>query len=130
MINLEQYDMPEMTDGSDDELATDLPPVVPALGAGGNLTPQVEKSDDEDSDDDSIVAEDSWGFNGSALTRHHRRPRRAMFSPSLCDFPQPVPIDRIDVIRTTMTDIDALNEARIDDCWNGTALDISPLSDP
>ena len=130
MINLEQYGMPELTDASDDELATDLPPVAPTPGAGGNLTPQVEQgsdADNENSDDGVIVAEDSWEFNGSALTRHHRRPRRELFSPSLCDFPPPVPIDQIDVIRLTLTYIDTLDEKRIDDCWDGTALDIRPL---
>ena len=122
-------DCPPLGDESDDEMRTDLPPIAEGdlrPTAGGNLTPRVSNlraSDaDYDSDDDtddgepSIVEEDSWEFNGSALIRHHRRPRREMFSPEKCDFAPPVPIHQIDVIRVTLTSLDTLDEKRIDDC--------------
>ena len=93
MVALEQSDadLPSLCDtDSDDDLPTDLPPAVPQPRAEGNLTPQVTKADigDEDSDEGPYwaVEEDSWEFNGSAFIRHHRQPRRTLFSPALCDF--------------------------------------------
>ena len=60
------------------------------------------------------------------ICRHHVEPRVKLYSPREESFP--IPLKYIDVSRTTHTNLDVMQESRIDDCWN---IDGSRnLSDP
>ena len=57
---------------------------------------------------------------------HHVEPRVKLYSPREESFP--IPLKYIDVSRTTQTNLDVMQESRIDDYWN---IDGSrDLSDP
>ena len=69
---------------------------------------------------------DFWSMSGSFMYRHHVEPRVKLYSPREESFP--IPLEYIDVSRTTHTNLDVKQEKRIDDCWN---VDESrDLSDP
>ena len=69
---------------------------------------------------------DFWSMSGNFIYRHHFEPRVKLCSPSEESFP--IPLKYIDVSRTTHTNLDVLQESRIDDYWN---IDGSrDLSDP
>ena len=69
---------------------------------------------------------DFWSMSGSFIYRHHVEPRVALYSPREESFP--VPLQYIDVTRTTHTNLDVKLEKRVDDYWN---IDGSrDLSDP
>ena len=69
---------------------------------------------------------DFWSMSGSFIYRHHVEPRVKLYSPREESFP--IPLNYIDVTRTTHTNLDVKQEKRIDDYWN---IDGSrDLSDP
>ena len=69
---------------------------------------------------------DFWSRSGNFIYRHHVEPRVELYSPREESFP--IPLKYIDVFRTTHTNLDVLQESRIDDYWN---IDGSrDLSDP
>ena len=69
---------------------------------------------------------DFWSMSGSFIYRHHVEPRVKLYSPREESFP--IPLQYIDVSRTTHTNLDVKQEKRIDDYWN---IDGSrDLSDP
>ena len=69
---------------------------------------------------------DFWSMSGSFKYRHHVEPRVKLYSPREESFP--IPLQFIDVYRTTHTNLDVKEEKRIDDYWN---IDGSrDLSDP
>ena len=69
---------------------------------------------------------DFWSMSGSFIYRHHVEPRVKLYSPR--EEPFPIPLQNIDVSRTTHTNLDVKQEKRIDDYWN---IDGSrDLSDP
>ena len=49
------------------------------------------------------------------IYRHHVEPRAHFFVPKEESFP--IPLKKIDVMRSTNTDLDVAQEKRIDDCW-------------
>ena len=55
-------------------------------------------------------------MSGSFIYRHHVEPRVNLYSPREESFP--TPLKYIDVSRTTHTNLDAMQESRIDDYWN------------
>ena len=55
-----------------------------------------------------------WSMSGNFENRHHVEPRVKLYSPREESFPIP----HIDVSRTTHTNLDVLQERRIDDYWN------------
>ena len=59
---------------------------------------------------------DFWSMSGSFKNRHHIEPRVKLYSPREESFP--IPLKYIDVSRTTHTNLDVMQESRIDDCWN------------
>ena len=68
---------------------------------------------------------DVWSMSGNFIFRHHVEPRVKLYSPREESFP--FPLKHIDVSRTTHTNLDVMQESRIDDCWN---IDVSSdLSD-
>ena len=69
---------------------------------------------------------DFWSMSGNFKNRHHVEPRVKLYSPREESFP--FPLKYIDVSRTTHTNLDVMQERRIDDYWN---IDGSrDLSDP
>ena len=59
---------------------------------------------------------DFWSTSGNFLYRHHVEPRVKLYSPREESFP--IPLKYIDVSRTTLTNLDVMQENRIDDYWN------------
>ena len=69
---------------------------------------------------------DFWSMSGNFIYRHHVEPRVKLYSPREKSFP--IPLKHIDVSRTTHTNLDVMQESRIDHYWN---VDGSrDLSDP
>ena len=65
-------------------------------------------------------------MSGNFKKRHHVEPRAKLYSPREESFP--IPLKYIDVSRTTHTNLNVMQESRIDDYWN---IDGSrDLSDP
>ena len=59
---------------------------------------------------------DFWSMSGNFKNRHHVEPRVKLHSPREESFP--IPLKYIDVSRTTRTNLDVMQERRIDDHWN------------
>ena len=59
---------------------------------------------------------DFWSMSGNFKNRHHVEPRVKLYSPREESFP--IPLKYIDVSRTTQTNLDVMQESRIDDYWN------------
>ena len=55
-------------------------------------------------------------MSGNFIYRHHVEPRVKLYVPREESFP--IPLKYIDVSRTTHTNLDVMQESRIDDCWN------------
>ena len=58
---------------------------------------------------------DFWSMSRNFVYRHHVEPRVNLYSPKESF---PIPLKYIDVSRTTHTNLDVVQESRIDDCWN------------
>ena len=63
-----------------------------------------------------IRGEGQRDFFGESENRHHVEPRVGLYSPREESFP--IPLKYIDVSRTTHTNLDVMQESRIDDYWN------------
>ena len=59
---------------------------------------------------------DFWSMSGNFIYRHHVEPRVNLYTPREESFP--IPLKYIDVSRTTHTNLDVMQESRIDDYWN------------
>ena len=59
---------------------------------------------------------DFWSMSGNFKNRHHVEPRVQLYSPREESFP--IPLKHIDVSRPTRTNLDGMQESRIDDYWN------------
>ena len=59
---------------------------------------------------------DFWSVSGNFIYRHHVEPRVKLYTPR--EEPFSIPLKYIDVSRTTQTNLDVMQERRIDDCWN------------
>ena len=57
-----------------------------------------------------------WSMPGNSKCRHHVEPRVKLYPPR--EEPCPVPLKYIDFCRTTHTNLDVMQERRIDDYWN------------
>ena len=57
-----------------------------------------------------------WSISGNFIYHHHVEPRVKLYSPREESFP--IPLKYIDVFRTTHTNLDVMQESRIDDYWN------------
>ena len=56
---------------------------------------------------------DFWSMSVNFMNRHHVEPRVKLYSPR--EEPFPIPPKYIDVSRTTHTNLDVMQESRIDD---------------
>ena len=59
---------------------------------------------------------DFWSISGNFIYRHHVEPRVKLYSPREESFP--IPLKYLDVSRITRTNLDVMQESRIDDYWN------------
>ena len=59
---------------------------------------------------------DFWSMSGNFMYRHHVEPRVKLYSPRAETFP--IPLKYIDVSRTTHTNLDVMQESRINDYWH------------
>ena len=59
---------------------------------------------------------DFWSMSGNFIYRHQVEPRVKLYSPREESFP--IPLKYIHASRTTRTNLDVLQERRIDDYWN------------
>ena len=59
---------------------------------------------------------DFLSMSGNFICSHHVEPRVKLYSPREESFP--IPLKYIHVFRTTHTNLDVMQESRIDDCWN------------
>ena len=66
--------------------------------------------------DDAEAENDFWSATGDFICRHHVEPRVKLYVPREESFP--IPLKYIDVNRTAHTNLDVMQESRIDDYWN------------
>ena len=66
--------------------------------------------------DASEARNDFWSMSGNFILRRHVEPRVKLYSPREESFP--IQLKYIDVSRTTHTNLDVMQERRIDDYWN------------
>ena len=66
--------------------------------------------------DASEAMNDFWSMSANFIYRHHVEPRVKLYKPREESFP--IPLKYIDVSRTTHTNLDVMQESRIDDYWN------------
>ena len=59
---------------------------------------------------------DFWSIQGDFIYRHHNDHRFQLHVPKEETFP--IPLKKIDETRSTHTDLDVMQEKRIDDYWN------------
>ena len=71
---------------------------------------------DDSTQDDAEATKDFWSITGDFIYRHHVEPRVKLNRPK--EESIPIPLNYIDVTRTTCTSLDVLLEKHIDDCWN------------
>ena len=80
------------------------------------LQGEPEEPQPTESKDDAEARKDFWSIQGDFTDRHHSEPRA-----QLCVLKEetfPIPLKYIDVTRATYTNLDVLQEKRIDDYWN------------
>ena len=70
----------------------------------------------QDSLPDAGEINDFWSMSGNFIYRHQVEPKVKLYSPREESFP--IPLKYIDVSRTTHTNLDVMQESRIDDHWN------------
>ena len=66
--------------------------------------------------DAGVARNDFRSISGNFKNRHHDEPRVKLYSPTAESLP--IPLKYIDVSRTTQTNLDVMQESRIDDYWN------------
>ena len=66
--------------------------------------------------DASEAINDFWSMSGNFICRHHVEHRVKLYSPREESFP--IQLKYIDVSKTTHTNLDVMQEKRIDDYWN------------
>ena len=68
-------------------------------------------------DSDALEQDDVWIVGTRTVTCEHRKPREALMKPTDEDITFPIPIQYVDVMRITETDLPDKAEARIEDHW-------------
>ena len=84
---------------------------LPGESDGSSSTPLQDSSPD-DGDARNVF----WSISGNFVYRHHLETRVKLYVPREETFP--IPLKYIDVSRTTHTNLDVMQESRIDDYWN------------
>ena len=82
----------------------------------GELQGKPGQSQPTESTNDAEDRADYWSIPGDFIYRHHNEPLVQLYMTKKETFP--IPLKYIDVTRSTHTDLDVLQEKRIDDYWN------------
>ena len=82
----------------------------------GGLQGESEEPQPTESKDDAEARKDLWSIQGDFIYRHHSEHRIQLYVPK--EETSPIPLKYIDVTRTTHTDLDVMQEKRVDDDWN------------
>ena len=82
----------------------------------GKLHGEQGESQPTEPTDDAEARADFWSVQGDFIYRHHNEPRGQLYVSKEETFP--IPLKYIDVTRSTHSDLDVLQEKRIDDYWN------------
>ena len=91
-------------------------PTVRSEDLSGQVQGESRESQPAEPTDDAEARADFWSIHGDFICRHHNEPRVQLYVPKEETFP--TPLKYIDVPRSTHTDLDVLQEKRIDDYWN------------
>ena len=75
-----------------------------------------ERSEPTETKDDAEAKKDFWSIGGDFIYLPEIEPRVQLYVPKEETFP--IPLKHIDVTRATYTNLDVLQESRIDDDWN------------
>ena len=105
--------------GSDDKFRESAPrqkQLVESEDLSGELQGEPQGFKPTESRDDAEAWKDFWSVKGDFIYRHHIKPRVQLHVPKGETFP--TPLKYIDVTRSKHTNLDVLQENRIDDCWN------------
>ena len=86
------------------------------MGSGKNFKETPEGFQLTETKDDAEARKDLWSMEGDFVFRHHVEPRVLLYVPKEETFP--IPLNYIDVTGATHTNLDVLQEKRVDDCWN------------
>ena len=82
----------------------------------GELQGEPGESQPTETTDDAEARADFWSIQSDFICRHHSEPRVQLYVPKEETFP--IPLKYIDVTRSTHSDLDVMQEKRVDDCWN------------
>ena len=82
----------------------------------GEIQGESEESQPAEPTDDAEARTDFWSIQGDFIYRHHTEPRVQLYVPKEETFS--IPRNYIDVTRTTHTDLDVMQEKKMDDYWN------------
>ena len=82
----------------------------------GELQRESEGLQPTESKNDVEARADFWSIQGDFVHRHHNEPRVQLYVPM--EETLPIPLKYIDVTRSTHTDLDVMQEQRIDDYKN------------
>ena len=88
-------------------------PTVRSEDFSGELQGESEESHATESTDDAEARADFWSMHGVFIYRHNDEPRVQIYVPKEKTFP--IPLKYIDVTRSTQTDLDVMQEKRLDD---------------
>ena len=102
--------------GRDHEIRESNPRQYQLVGSE-DLRDELQRSSNEpqpaETKEDAEARNDFWSVEGDFICRHHNEPRVQLPVPREESFPIPV-----DVTRTTHTNLDVVQEKRINDYWN------------
>ena len=79
----------------------------------GKLQGEPGESQPTEPTDDAEARADFWSIQGDFIYRHHNDTRVQLYVPKEETFP--IPLKHIDVTRSTYTDLDVMQEKRVDD---------------
>ena len=85
-------------------------------GLSGDFQGESEEPQPTESKDDAEARKDFWSIQGDFICRDHIELRVQLYVPNKETFP--VPLEYFDVARSTNTNLDVMQEKRIDDYWN------------
>ena len=100
-------------------------PTVRSEAFSRELHGESGESQPTESTDDADARADFWSIQGVLIYRHHNEPRVQLYVPKEETFP--IPLEYIDVTRCIHTDLDVMQEKKIDDYWNVDSC--KPFSD-
>ena len=81
----------------------------------GELQGEPGESQPTETTDDAEAWADFWSIQGDFIYRHHNEPRVQLHVQKEETFP--IPLKYIDVTRSTHSDLDVMQEKRVNDCW-------------